>query len=153
MKTISLTALALAIATTGATAQEMTQTTQLERGGQIGDEETFTGTVFVAPVFPGNMNDVSAGEVTFMPGARSAWHTHPIGQYLVVTSGTGWYQEEGQPKQIMRTGDVVFAPADVNHWHGATDSTAVTHYAIQAAEDGTAVVWGDLVTDEEYAAD
>lgn len=151
MKTLSLTALALAIATTGASAQEMTQSTQLDRGGQIGSAETFSGTVFVAPVFPPNMNDVSAGEVTFLPSARSAWHTHPVGQYLLVTSGTGWYQEEGQPKQIMRTGDVVFAPAGVNHWHGATDTTAVTHYAIQANVDGSAVTWGDLVTDEEYA--
>lgn len=150
MKTLSLTALALAIATTGASAQEMTQSTQLDRGGQIGSAETFSGTVFVAPVFPPNMNDVSAGEVTFLPSARSAWHTHPVGQYLLVTSGTGWYQEEGQPKQIMRTGDVVFAPAGVNHWHGATDTTAVTHYAIQANVDGSAVTWGDLVTDEEY---
>ena len=89
-------------------------------------------------------------QVTFMPGARSAWHTHPIGQYLVVTAGTGWYQEEGQPKQIMRTGDVVFAPEGVNHWHGATDTTSVTHYAIQANEDGSAVTWGELVSDEEY---
>lgn len=151
MKTLSLTALALAISTTGASAQEMTQSTQLDRGGQIGSAETFSGTVFVAPVFPPNMNDVSAGEVTFMPSARSAWHTHPVGQYLLVTSGTGWYQEEGQPKQIMRTGDVVFAPAGVNHWHGATDTTAVTHYAIQANVDGSAMTWGDLVTDEEYA--
>ena len=149
----TLTALALTVAATGASAQQMEHTTGLERGGQIGSAETFSGTVFVAPVFGGNMNDVSAGEVTFMPGARSAWHTHPIGQYLVVTAGTGWYQEEGQPKQIMRTGDVVFAPADVNHWHGATDSTSVTHYAIQAAEDGSAVTWGELVTDEEYNGD
>ncbi|EAU47631.1 MULTISPECIES: (R)-mandelonitrile lyase [Salipiger] len=149
--TRTLTAAALVLATAPAAfAQEMSQTTGLERGGQIGSEETFTGTVFVAPVFGPNMNDVSAGEVTFMPGARSAWHTHPIGQYLVVTAGTGWYQEEGQPKQIMRTGDVVFAPEGVNHWHGATDTTSVTHYAIQANEDGSAVTWGELVSDEEY---
>ncbi|WP_092430562.1 (R)-mandelonitrile lyase [Alloyangia pacifica] len=152
MKT-TLAALALTLAAAPAAfAQEMTQTTTLDRGGQIGSEDTFTGTVFVAPVFGPNMNDVSAGEVTFMPGARSAWHTHPIGQYLVVSQGTGWYQEEGQEKQIMRTGDVVFAPAGVNHWHGATDSTSVTHYAIQAAEDGSAVTWGALVTDEEYGS-
>lgn len=88
--TRTLTAAALVLATAPAAfAQEMSQTTGLERGGQIGSEETFTGTVFVAPVFGPNMNDVSAGEVTFMPGARSAWHTHPIGQYLVVTAGTG----------------------------------------------------------------
>ena len=148
-QTLAAFALILAAAPL-AQAQEMTQTTTLERGGQIGGDETFTGTVFVAPVFGPNMNDVSAGLVTFMPEARSAWHTHPIGQYLVVTAGTGWYQEEGQPKQIMRTGDVVFAPAGVNHWHGATDTTSVTHYAIQAAEDGSAVTWGEKVSDEDY---
>ena len=116
----------------------------------MGSPDTFTGTVFVAPVFAPEMNDVSAGEVTFMPGARSAWHRHPVGQYLVVTAGTGWYQEEGHAKQVMRTGDVVFAPAGVNHWHGATKSTSVTHYAIQAVQDGSAVTWGELVSDEDY---
>lgn len=138
MKT-TLATLALILAAPVAMAQQMEHTTRLDRGGQIGGPETFTGTVFVAPVFGPKMNDVSAGEVTFLPGARSAWHTHPVGQYLIVTSGTGWYQEEGQEKQVMRTGDVIFAPAGVNHWHGATASTPVTHYAIQAAEDGSAV--------------
>ncbi|MAY88228.1 MAG: TetR family transcriptional regulator [Pseudooceanicola sp.] len=147
---LAFAALALALSTPAAFAQQMEHTTQLDRGGQIGSAETFTGTVFVAPVFGPEMNAVSAGEVTFMPGARSAWHTHPVGQYLVVTAGTGWYQEEGQPKQVMRTGDVVFAPAGVNHWHGATATTSVTHYAIQAVEDGSAVTWGEQVSDEDY---
>ncbi|MBY6158045.1 (R)-mandelonitrile lyase [Pseudooceanicola nitratireducens] len=147
---MTLAALTLSLAAPAATAQQMTQTTPLERGGRIGSPETFTGTVFVAPVFGPEMNDVSAGEVTFMPGARSAWHTHPVGQYLVVTAGTGWYQEEGEAKQVMRTGDVVFAPAGVNHWHGATEGTSVTHYAIQAVEDGSAVTWGARVSDEDY---
>lgn len=151
MKT-TLATLALILATPFAQAQQMEHSTALERGGQIGSSDTFSGTVHVAPVFDPVMNDVSAGEVTFMPGARSAWHTHPVGQYLIVTSGTGWYQEEGQEKQVMRTGDVVFAPEGVNHWHGATDSTPVTHIAIQAAEAGSAVTWGDLVTDEEYGS-
>ncbi|PXW74576.1 quercetin dioxygenase-like cupin family protein [Ruegeria sp. P4] len=149
MKT-TFAALALSLAAPAVLAQQMTQTTALERGGQMGSPDTFTGTVFVAPVFAPNMNDVSAGEVTFMPGARSAWHTHPVGQYLVVTAGTGWYQEEGHVKQVMRTGDVVFAPAGVNHWHGATKSTSVTHYAIQAVQDGSAVTWGELVSDEDF---
>ncbi len=147
---MTLAALALSLAAPAASAQQMTQTTALERSGRIGSPETFTGTVFVAPVFGPEMNDVSAGEVTFMPGARSAWHTHPVGQYLVVTAGTGWYQEEGEAKQVMRTGDVVFAPPGVNHWHGATEGTLVTHYAIQAVEDGSAVTWGALVSDEDY---
>ncbi|MEI4470115.1 (R)-mandelonitrile lyase [Frigidibacter sp. MR17.24] len=150
MKTPILAA-ALMLAASAAPAQEMTLTTPSERGGQIGSPETFTGTVFVAPVFGPGMNEVSAGEVTFLPGARSAWHTHPVGQYLIVTAGTGWYQEEGQPKRVMRPGDVVFAPAGVNHWHGATGATPVTHYAIQAAEDGSAVTWGAPVSDADYA--
>ncbi|MEN9061902.1 hypothetical protein [Ponticoccus litoralis] len=89
---MTLATLALSLAAPAAFAQQMTQTTPLERGGQIGSPETFTGTVFVAPVFGPGMNEVSAGEVTFMPGARSAWHTHPVGQYLIVTAGTGWYR-------------------------------------------------------------
>lgn len=151
MKT-TFAALALSLAAPAVLAQQMTQTTALERGGQMGSPDTFTGTVFVAPVFAPDMNDVSAGEVTFLPGARSAWHRHPVGQYLVVTAGTGWYQEEGHAKQVMRTGDVVFAPSGVNHWHGATKSTSVTHYAIQAVQDGSAVTWGELVSDEDYGS-
>ncbi|WP_108262643.1 (R)-mandelonitrile lyase [Mangrovicoccus ximenensis] len=139
-----------ALAAPAAFAQSLEITKAEDRAGQIGSSETFSGTAYVAPVFAPNMNDVSAGEVTFLPGARSAWHTHPVGQYLVVTQGTGWYQEEGQPKQIMQAGDVVFAPAGVNHWHGSTATTSVTHLAIQANEDGSAVTWGRLVTDEEF---
>lgn len=142
--------LALALMAPGALAQSMTVTPTEDRPGQIGSAETFTGTVYVSPVFPPDMADVSAGEVTFLPGARSAWHTHPAGQMLVVTHGTGWVQERGQEKLVMQAGDVVWCPPDVEHWHGATDETAVTHYAIQQSVDGSAVVWGDLVTDEEY---
>ncbi|WP_235860620.1 (R)-mandelonitrile lyase [Roseibium suaedae] len=115
-----------------------------------GSADWFTGTAYVSPVFGPNMNDVSAGEVTFLPGARSAWHTHPGGQMLVVTHGTGWTQERGQEKQVIRAGDVVWCPPDVEHWHGATDTTSMTHYAIQANVDGSAVTWGAHVTDEEY---
>ncbi len=82
--------------------------------------------------------------------ARSAWHTHPAGQMLVVTKGTGWVQERGQDKEVIQAGDVVWCPPEVEHWHGATDTTALTHYAIQASEDGSAVNWGEKVTDEEY---
>nr|WP_210288084.1 cupin domain-containing protein [Martelella radicis] len=121
-----------------------------DRGGSIGSSETFTGTAYVAPVFGPDMANVSAGEVTFLPGARSAWHTHPGGQKLVVTSGTGWVQERGQDKLVMQAGDVIWCPPGVEHWHGATDTTSVTHYAIQESVDGSAVDWGEKVTDEEY---
>ena len=124
-----------------------------DRAGRVGSAETFTGTAYVAPVFPPEMNEVSAGEVTFLPGARSAWHTHPAGQMLVVTKGTGWVQERGQAKQVMQAGDVVWCPPGVEHWHGATDKTAVTHYAIQGMVDGAAVAWGDKVSDAEYTGE
>lgn len=146
----TLVTLALILAAPAAFAQSMEVTRSETLAGQIGSDKFFTGTAYVAPVFPPKMNSVSAGHVTFLPGARSAWHTHPAGQMLVVTSGTGWVQERGQEKQIMRAGDVVWCPPDVEHWHGATDSTAVSHYAIQAAVDGSAVNWGDKVTDAEY---
>ena len=150
MKRILGTTLALALAAPAAFAQSQTITRAEDRGGSIGSEETFSGTAYVAPVFPPEMNDVSAGEVTFLPGARSAWHTHPAGQMLVVTKGTGWVQERGEDKEVIQSGDVVWCPPEVEHWHGATDTTAVTHYAIQASEDGSAVNWGEKVTDEEY---
>ncbi|MAJ65234.1 MAG: TetR family transcriptional regulator [Alphaproteobacteria bacterium] len=145
------TALALTLIAPAAFAQSVVITHSEDRGGQIGSPEVFTGTSFVAPVFPPEMNDVSAGEVTFLPGARSAWHTHPAGQMLVVTHGTGWTQERGHDKQVIKAGDVVWCPPGVEHWHGATDSTSVTHYAMQGTVDGSAVEWGVHVTDEEYA--
>ncbi|UFI04748.1 cupin domain-containing protein [Roseibium aggregatum] len=146
----TLATLALVLAAPAAFAQSMEITRSETLAGQLGSGDYFTGTAYVAPVFPPVMNDVSAGHVTFLPGARSAWHTHPAGQMLVVTSGTGWVQERGQEKQIMQAGDVVWCPPDVEHWHGATDTTSVSHYAIQATVDGSAVDWGDHVTDEEY---
>ncbi len=135
----TLATLALVLAAPAAFAQSMEITRSETLAGQLGSGDYFTGTAYVAPVFPPVMNDVSAGHVTFLPGARSAWHTHPAGQMLVVTSGTGWVQERGQEKQIMQAGDVVWCPPDVEHWHGATDTTAVSHYAIQATVDGSAV--------------
>ncbi|AJE49231.1 (R)-mandelonitrile lyase [Celeribacter indicus] len=142
--------LTLLLAAPAAMAQSQEITRAEDRAGETGSEETFTGTVYVAPVFDPVMNDVNGGEVTFLPGARSAWHTHPAGQILVVTAGTGWVQERGQEKQVIQAGDVVWCPPGVEHWHGATDSTAVTHYAIQANVDGAAAAWGEHVTDEEY---
>ena len=150
MKRISATTLAISLIATPVMAQSMQITRAPDRGGMIGSAETFSGTAYVAPVFPPLMGDVSAGEVTFLPGARSAWHTHPAGQMLIVTSGAGWVQERGQEKQVMRAGDVVWCPPDVEHWHGATDTTSVTHFALQQGVNGSAVVWGDLVTDEDY---
>jgi quercetin dioxygenase-like cupin family protein len=93
---------------------------------------------------------VAAASVTFAPGARTAWHTHPLGQTLIVTAGVGWAQRAGGPKEEIRPGDVVwFAPGE-KHWHGATADSAMTHIAIQEAMDGTAVAWREQVSDVEY---
>jgi quercetin dioxygenase-like cupin family protein len=121
------------------------------RPATAGPEETFTGKVTVKPLF-GTVEgrNSSAAEVTFTPCARSAWHTHPAGQTLVVTAGVGWVQEWGQEKQQLNPGDVVWTPPGVKHWHGATETSALTHIAIQEHLGGTAVKWLEHVSDEQY---
>ena len=93
---------------------------------------------------------VAAASVTFEPGARTAWHTHPLGQTLIVTYGRGWAQREGGPKEEIRPGDVVWFPPGEKHWHGATTDSAMTHLAVQEALDGKAVEWLEAVTDADY---
>jgi quercetin dioxygenase-like cupin family protein len=111
----------------------------------------FTGAVQVQELFPADdPSRTSGGKVTFEPGARSAWHTHPLGQILIVTDGTGWVQQWGGPIQEIRKGDVVRIPAGVKHWHGATPTTAMTHIAIQEQLNGKAVEWMEKVSDEQY---
>ena len=90
--------------------------------------------------------------VTFEPGAHTAWHTHPLGQTLIVMSGCGWVQREGGPVEEIRPGDVVWFPPDEKHWHGAAPTTAMTHIAIQEQLDGKVVEWMEKVSDEEYQA-
>lgn len=119
-----------------------------------GPEEYFTGVVRVEPLFPAMEGSrVSAALVTFEPGARSAWHTHPLGQNLVVTAGAGWTQCEGGPKRAIFAGDVVSCPCGLKHWHGATTETAMSHIAIQEALDGKNVEWMEKVTDEDYLSE
>jgi quercetin dioxygenase-like cupin family protein len=93
---------------------------------------------------------VTGAIVTFEPGARTAWHTHPLGQTLIVTAGAGWAQTEGEPREDIRPGDVVWFPPGEKHWHGAAATTGMTHIAIQEALDGENVTWMEKVTDEEY---
>jgi quercetin dioxygenase-like cupin family protein len=93
---------------------------------------------------------VSCASVTFEPGARSAWHTHPLGQTLIVTAGCGWTQCEGEPVVEIRPGDVIWCPPGHKHWHGATATTSMTHIAVQETWDGKNVEWLQKVTDEEY---
>jgi quercetin dioxygenase-like cupin family protein len=116
-----------------------------------GPAEYFTGNVHIDPLFEAPDPARARGaSVTFESGARSAWHTHPLGQTLIVTSGCGWVQSEGGPKTEIRPDDVVWCPPKEKHWHGATATTAMTHIAIQEALDGKVVEWMEKVTDEEY---
>lgn len=130
---------------------------QLKRNGSQpsmqGPAEWFTGTVRIDPLFTAPAPArVACASVTFEPGARSAWHTHPLGQILVVTAGCGWTQCESGPITEIRAGDVIWCPPDHRHWHGATPETSMTHIAIQEALDGKMVEWMEQVTDEQYLA-
>lgn len=116
-----------------------------------GSADYFTGSVRVAPLFEAPAPARARGaQVTFEPGARTAWHTHPLGQTLIVTSGCGWVQRAGGPVEEIRPGDVVWFPPGEKHWHGATATTAMTHIAIQEALDGKTVDWLEKVGDEQY---
>jgi len=116
-----------------------------------GPADWFTGAVRIDPLFTAPAPArVGGAAVTFEPGARTAWHTHPLGQTLIVTSGVGWVQRDGGPVEEIRPGDVVWFPPGEKHWHGATATTAMTHVAIQEALDGTAVEWMEHVSDEQY---
>src|SRR5436190_11524017 len=129
----------------------------LKKGGSQasskGPAEYFTGNVRIDPLFQAHDPGRASGAyVTFEPGARSAWHTHPLGQTLIVTFGCGWVQSEGGPKLEIRPGDVIWCPAAEKHWHGATARTAMTHIAIQEHLNGKVVEWMEKVSDEQYQA-
>lgn len=116
-----------------------------------GPAEWFTGSVRMDPLFQADPPARVAGaSVTFEPGARTAWHTHPLGQTLVVTSGLGWAQREGGPKEEIRPGDVVWFSPGEKHWHGASATVGMTHLAIQESLDGKVVDWMEHVSDEDY---
>jgi quercetin dioxygenase-like cupin family protein len=119
----------------------------------VGPADYFTGAVRVDPLFqPPDPARARGASVTFEPGARTAWHTHPLGQTLIVTAGSGRVQREGGPVEEIRPGDVVwFAPGE-KHWHGAAPSTGMTHIAIQEALNGKVVDWMEKVTDDQYAS-
>ena len=119
-----------------------------------GPAEYFTGNVRLdSPFKQSEPARVSGAIVTFEPGARTAWHTHPLGQTLIVTSGCGWIQCWGNPKKEIRAGDVISCPCGEKHWHGATTTTAMTHVAITELLNGKGVEWLEKVTDEEYLAE
>ena len=116
-----------------------------------GPDDWFTGRVRIDPLFPEeDAGRTSGGAVTFEPGARTAWHTHPIGQTLIVLQGVGRVQKAGEEVLEIRPGDVVWIPANEKHWHGAAPTTAMTHMAIQESLDGSAVTWLEKVDDADY---
>jgi 4-carboxymuconolactone decarboxylase len=118
-----------------------------------GPADYFTGSVRIDPLFDAtDQTRASAVLVTFEPGARTAWHTHPLGQRLIITSGLGWTQVEGGAVEEIRPGDVVSCPPNVKHWHGATPGTAMSHIAIVESLNGKVVDWMEKVTDEQYTA-
>jgi quercetin dioxygenase-like cupin family protein len=128
-----------------------------ERSCRRGPAEWFTGEVWIDqvldPAWLGGGARVQAAQVTFTPGARTNWHTHPLGQTLFVVSGLGWVQLEGEPAKAIRPGDVVAIAPGENHWHGAEVGHTMSHLAMQEAdESGSPVTWGRAVSDEEYGA-
>lgn len=119
--------------------------------GQQGSADYFTGTVWVTPLLADDgVNHFSIGNVVFEAGARANWHTHPRGQVLIVTDGQGFYQEKGKPAQVIKKGDVINIPPHVEHWHGASANSAMTHIAITNFEKEEFVTWLTPVTDAEY---
>jgi len=124
-----------------------------EQASRQGPAEYFTGSVRIDPLFePSAPARASAASVTFEPGARSAWHSHPLGQTLIVTAGAGRVQRWGGPIQEIREGDVVWTPPGQKHWHGASPTSSMTHIAIQEYDGGKNVEWMEKVSDEEYEA-
>lgn len=116
-----------------------------------GASQTFVGSVSVDPLFGVNaQRPYASGHVTFEPGARSAWHTHPAGQILIVTAGTGWVQQWGGERREIGPGDVVWIPPHVKHWHGATATMSMSHIALQQAVDDKVVDWLEQVGDSQY---
>jgi quercetin dioxygenase-like cupin family protein len=152
MKLIAAIALILAHASVPSmSAQTVSIVKNGSRPSQKGPADYFTGSVRIDPLFdPQGPEGAGSAWVTFEPGARTAWHSHPAGQRLVVTTGLGWVQQWGGRTQEIRPGDVAWIPPGVKHWHGATPTTAMSHIAIQEAVKGKVVDWMEHVTDEQY---
>jgi quercetin dioxygenase-like cupin family protein len=152
MKRLVATAISLALlAAAPANAQSIEVTPNGSRPSARGSAQNFTGSVVVDPLFGATeYTRATGGHVTFEPGARSAWHTHPAGQTLIVTSGTGWVQQWNGEKREIRPGDVIWTPPGVKHWHGATATNGMSHIAIQEHVDGKVVDWMEQVSDEQY---
>jgi quercetin dioxygenase-like cupin family protein len=154
MKSLAATILSLAVLASSASAQSnqtITVTHPESQPSTVGPADNFTGSVRVDSRFQGTAPArIGGGIVTFEPRARTAWHTHPLGQTLIVTAGLGLVQEWGKPVQVIRPGDVVWIPPGVKHWHGATPTNGMSHIAIAEALDDKTVAWLEKVTDEQY---
>jgi quercetin dioxygenase-like cupin family protein len=151
--------LLIALAPIGAAvAQEGSKAMKIIRNGTQpsveGPAEWFTGDARIDSQFKGSdPSRVTGAIVTFEPGARTAWHTHPLGQTLIVTAGAGWAQSEGESRVEIHSGDVVWFPPGEKHWHGATATTGMTHIAVQEALDGNNVEWMEKVSDAQYGGE
>jgi quercetin dioxygenase-like cupin family protein len=159
MKSLAMTAISLSMAASAMAQDDKSQTAlQIARNGSQqsakGPAEFFTGTVRVDPLFPkpNGPTRATGSYVTFEPGARTAWHTHPVGQTLVVTAGAGRVQRWGDAVEEIKPGDVVWIPPHQKHWHGAAPTTAMTHIAITELSDGKAVEWLEKVSDTQYGS-
>jgi len=132
----------------------MTESMSRDTQGEVeGPSQYFTGRVTIRGQFSRDEpSRITGAIVTFQPGARTAWHSHPLGQTLIVTEGVGWTQVENDPIQEFSAGDVLLCHRDRRHWHGATPESSMSHVAIQETLDGTNVTWMDKVTDDEYRA-
>jgi len=120
--------------------------------GEKINSENFTGTVYVDMLAPNDtIHNISMGNVTFTPGARSNWHIHPGGQILVLTKGKGWYGEEGKPVKTIIAGEVIKCPPNLRHWHGATPKDSMTHTAISTNIDKGGVIWQEPVNEKDYS--
>jgi quercetin dioxygenase-like cupin family protein len=152
MKLLSSTTISVGLLVSPASADETISVTRPgSQPSSYAPAENFTGTVRRDSAFKGSgPSSIVGGIITFEAGARTAWHTHPAGQTLIVTSGYGIVQQEGKAKQEIRPGDIVWIPADTRHWHGASATTAMSHIAINETVDGSAVTWMEHVTDGQY---
>jgi quercetin dioxygenase-like cupin family protein len=153
--TVAVAAALASVERTLAQTKENNMNMDIKRNGSRpsakGSSDWFTGSVRVDPLFQApDPARAGAGQVTFEPGARTAWHTHPLGQTLIITAGLGWVQQEGAPIEEVRPGDVVWFPPGLKHWHGATSSTGMSHIAVQESLDGRNVDWMEKVSDEQY---
>lgn len=150
-KIITISFIAIAFANCQTQKPTNMNTAEIFPKGQKIANDNFTGTVWLNMIVPGDtVFNTSAGSVTFEPGARTKWHYHPGGQILLITKGSGLYQEKGKPVEVIKKGDVVKCPPNVEHWHGATPNDTMTHIAIGTNPDKGNVVWLQPVTDEEY---